>query len=367
MPRLKRDVEPLIDRAIESMTLAIELFNRPSELGRIHAVPMLLHHAFEMLLKATILQRTGRVHEKKNRYSYGFDKCLALAEGKLKVITSDEKKTLSILDAARDTAAHYYADLSEDILYVHAQSAVTLFASLLHRVFNIDLVTRMPSRVLPVSARPPTDLLLLLERELLEVDALLANGKRRTARAAAKLRALFAFATASRDAAQRVTEVELADAVERRRSGEGWDLILPEITQLRLATSGSGVPITMKITKDGTIPVRIARPGEESVGIVVKQEVNPFDKFNLNLQDLADKLALTSPKTLALIYELEIQADRESFRELVIGAVRWKRYSKKALDQLRQAIADNIDLGAVWARQKYRLGAPVRKQTEPLQ
>lgn len=353
-----------MDRAIESITLAVELFNRPSDLGREHAVLMLLHHSFEMLLKAAILQRTGRVHEKENRYSYGFDKCLALAEGRLKLITADERKTLSILDAARDTATHYYAEISEDILYVHIQAGVTLFDSLLQKSFKIELAKRMPSRVLPVSARPPTDLLLLLDHELTEVDDLLADGKRQGRRAAAKLRSLLAFATASRAVAQRVTEAELTEAVVRRRRGEEWSLIFPEITQLRLSTTGSGVPITMRITKDGTIPVRIAQPGEEHAGIVVKQEVNPFDKFNLGIHDIAEKLQLTQPKALALIYELGIQEDRESFRELSIGAVSAKRYSKRALDQLRQVLASGIDLVAVWARQKHRLGSRARKQQQ---
>jgi hypothetical protein len=48
-------------RGIGSMTLAIELFNRPSEVARQHAVVILLHHAFELLLKAAILQKTGSI------------------------------------------------------------------------------------------------------------------------------------------------------------------------------------------------------------------------------------------------------------------------------------------------------------------
>lgn len=51
MPRLKKDVAPLLEKAIDSLVLGIELFNRPSNRGRAHGVLMLLHHAFEMLLK----------------------------------------------------------------------------------------------------------------------------------------------------------------------------------------------------------------------------------------------------------------------------------------------------------------------------
>ena len=54
---------------LESGILAIELFNRPSELGRAHGVLMFLQHSFEMLLKAGNLQETGTIHEKLERYT----------------------------------------------------------------------------------------------------------------------------------------------------------------------------------------------------------------------------------------------------------------------------------------------------------
>lgn len=56
MPRTKRDVAELKKRAINSLVLGIELFNRPHDAGRAESVLMLLHHAFEMLLKAIIIE-----------------------------------------------------------------------------------------------------------------------------------------------------------------------------------------------------------------------------------------------------------------------------------------------------------------------
>lgn len=50
MPKFRRDVQPLLDRSIDSLTLGIDLFNRPTDTARAHAVPMLLHHAFEFVL-----------------------------------------------------------------------------------------------------------------------------------------------------------------------------------------------------------------------------------------------------------------------------------------------------------------------------
>ena len=236
MPKLKKNVAPLLEKGIDSLTLAIELFNRPTEVGRTHGVLILMQHAFEMLLKACILQRTGSIHDREQRYTYGFDRCLTVATEQLKVITADERATLSILDAQRDQAAHYYVEMSEDILYVHAQSGVTLFNELLKRVFGLALSDKLPSRILPISVRPPRDLVTLFAHELAEVDRMLTSGKRQGAAAAARLRTILAFTVGSRDGGQRVPETEIAAAIAKRRKRNEWEVILPEVAQLKLST-----------------------------------------------------------------------------------------------------------------------------------
>lgn len=356
MTRLRKDVEPLLSRGIESLTLAIEIFNRPSELARTHAVLILLQHAFEMLLKAIILDRKKRVHDRGGKYSYGFDKCLTVVADDLKLLDKHERASLSILDAQRDQAAHYYTDVSEELLYVHTQSAVTLFTSLLSKSFKILLTSRIPNRVLPVSARPPRDIEALFDAEFADVDRLLEAGRRQGARAAAKLRSVLAFAAGSRETEGRVSELDLASAVTRRRRGEEWQLIFPEIAQLRLSTDGSGIPINMRISKDASIAVRVAKPGEEVVGTLIKQEINLFDVFNLTLDDIAGKFGLSRPRALALIYELKIQDDPTFYRVFQNKTYKLKRYSKKALDHLREA-KPRYNLDEVWEHQKGRLGS----------
>jgi hypothetical protein len=249
-----------------------------------------------------------------------------------------------------------YTEISEDVLYVHAQSGVTLFSSLLKKSFHETLASRMPNRVLPISTTPPRDLELLLDAELAAVDRLLETGKRQGAHAAARLRSVLAFVTGSRDAAGRVSEHELEAAIVKRRRGKPWSGILPEVAQLRLSTDGSGVPISMRITKDAPIAVRVARPGEEIVGTLLKQEINPWDVFTLSRDDLAGKLGLSGPRTHALIYELGIQSDPTCYRELRKKSQVFKGYSKTALDRLREA-KTTLNIDDVWKRQKHRFGA----------
>ena len=56
-----RKTRQYVGAAVESLTLAIELFNRPSPLGREHATVMMAAHAFEMLLKAVIYEQRKKV------------------------------------------------------------------------------------------------------------------------------------------------------------------------------------------------------------------------------------------------------------------------------------------------------------------
>jgi len=351
MPKAKRDVAELKKRAINSLVLGIELFNRPHDQGRSESVLILLHHAFEMLLKAIIKDRTGTVHAKGERYSFGFDKCLEVAQNEIKVISVDERATLSILDAHRDTAVHYYQDVSEDLLYLQAQAAVTLFDDLLSRVFKERLADCIPERVLPVSTRPPKDLKVLIDSELSQVDELLRAGSRKGIQAAARLRPILALATATRDDAERVTEGELRKAINRRRRGDCWSVILPEIAQLKLETQGDGIPIFFRIKKDADIAVRIARNGEPVEGAVIKQEIDWFDKFNLSVSDIAKHLRLTIPKTRAYMFEIDVWSDPEMYGEKSIKSIHFKRYTKKALDALRET-TEQITVEEVWEKHK---------------
>ncbi len=300
-----------------------------------------------MLLKAIIKDRTGTVHAKGGKYSYGFDKCLEIAQVELKILSKDERSALSILDAHRDTSVHYYQDVSEDLLYLQSQSAVTLFGDILCKSFDIKLADFIPERVLPISTRPPKDMQLLIDSELSQVDELLRTGNRKGIHATARLRSVMALATASRDDAQRVTEPELHKAVRRRKAGEEWNVIFPEIGQLRLDTEGEGIPFSLRIRKEG-IPVRMANEGEDAT---VVRDCDWFDKYNLSPTALAKKINKTIPKTRAYMSEINIWNDPEMYGEKRIDSKVYKRYTKKALDALRAAVNQHEE-DEIWKKHK---------------
>ena len=143
---MKRKTRTLLDRAQDPLVIGIELFNRPQDTGRTDGVLFCLDHAFEMLLKAVLFEKTGRIRAPREKKNYGFDKCLNLCESAASIVDKDESLILRNLNGFRDSAVHDVLDISEGLLYGHAQSAIQIFAAVLKKVFNRDLAKALPRR-----------------------------------------------------------------------------------------------------------------------------------------------------------------------------------------------------------------------------
>ena len=63
---MKKEARLLHNKAVDSLVLSIEFFNRPVERARADSVLILMDHAFEMLLKAAIVHRGGRIRARKD-------------------------------------------------------------------------------------------------------------------------------------------------------------------------------------------------------------------------------------------------------------------------------------------------------------
>lgn len=172
------------------MLISIELFNRPYDLGRTESVLLMLHHAFEMLLKAIVYQNTGKIREKDRDYNYTFNTCVNKLKDPLHVLDENQSITLRTLDELRDCAMHDVISLSEDALYLHTQSGVTLFDDLLKSQFNRNLTDYLPERVLPISTHPPSSINAFFDKEFSYIQELITPGKRSRIEAISKLRPL---------------------------------------------------------------------------------------------------------------------------------------------------------------------------------
>lgn len=352
---MKREPRLLFAKAVDSLVLAIEHYNRPWDRGRVDAVLILLDHSFEMLLKAAILHRGGAIRKPREKQTIGFDECLrkALSDGAVQFLKQEQVLQLQALNTLRDAAQHHLVDLSEQHLYIHAQAGLTLFRDIVRDVFGQELKVHLPPRVLPVSTTPPTDLATLFEQEVKEVARLLAPGKRRRVEAAAKLRALSIVDGAMRGDRLQPTDGALRKLGEAIGNGNGWEKVFPGVAAIELTAAGTGPSLDLRISKKEGIPIQLVPEGTPGATVVAVHKVDPFSFYNLGRDQLAKHLGLSGPKTTALIRHARLQDDDECYRRFAIGRASFDRYSHKAIDRLRETLR-TVKMEDVWG--EYQAG-----------
>jgi len=349
---MKRETRLLRQKAVNSLIISIEQFNRPWDVGRTDSVLLLLDHSFEMLLKASILHRGGRIRDPGEKNTIGFDACIrrALSTGKVQFLSEEQALTLQAINGLRDAAQHHLVDMSEGHLYLQAQSGVTLHRDLLKRVFDQDLAELLPARVLPISTVAPLDPIALFVDEVREVQRLLAPGSRRGAEALAKLRALSIVDGAMKGEKLQPSEGELKKLASRINSGTSdIDSLFPGIAGVSFNVEGSGPAISLRIGKKAGIPVRLVPEGTADAAVVGIKRVNELDYYNLRFNDLKRKLGITQNQVTALIGELGIK-ESEDFAKKIITT--WC-YSQKALKAMEDALKKQ-PAAAWWRKHKAR-------------
>jgi hypothetical protein len=343
-----RKTKQYVAAAVESLTLAIELFNRPSPSGREHATVMMTAHAFEMLLKAAIYEQRGKVKFSGSDRSFDLGKCTAVAETSLGIIDAGDRVVLLALKEDRDAATHDVISMSDDVLWLHLRSAVTIFRKVLLGLTGQDLTDVMPGRVLPVSASPPTDVGLVVGKEIEQIAALLRPGLRRTAEARARMIPLMSLDRAARGETEPPSEVEVNRALKAVRETGDWTAVFPGVGGLQLVggprPSDQVQEISLKIDpKRGELAVRLAQGGEDALAY---REVDTFDRYSIKLGAFGGKLGLTRHQGLAVIHALGLRSDAKCYREKLTanGHVQFQGLSNVALERAKRALSDGLNV-----------------------
>ena len=361
-----RKMKQYVETGVESLTLAIELFNRPSPTGREHATVMMAAHAFEMLLKAVIYEQRKKVKFSGSDRSFDLGKCIAVAETSLGVIDDGDRVVLLALKNDRDAATHDTIMMSDDVLWMHLRSAVTIFRKVLLSLTGQDLTDVMPGRVLPVSATPPTDVGLVVGKEAEQIAGLLRPGKRRSAEARARLLPLMSLDRAARGETEPPTEAEINRALRDLKGNLGWRSAFPGVVGLELVgsprLSDQVQEISLKIDrKRGDLAVRLARDGEEAVAY---REVDTFDRYSLKLSNLGEKLGLTRHQAYAVVHHLDLKSDPACYSCKVTpkGNIVWQGLSNRALERARKALDEGLDVDAAVAEYNAHIASKTKKQ-----
>ncbi len=350
---MKREAKLLLDKAFDSLVLSIELFNRPHDRGRISSTLIQLDHAFEMFMKAAILHRGGRIREKRAKETIGFDACVrrSLSDGKIKYLKEEQALVLQTINGLRDAAQHHLLDISEGQLYIHMQSGVTLFRDLLKSVFDQDIARHLPSRVLPVSTTPPTDLATLFDSETEEIKKLLQPGRRRRIEALTRLRPLAILDATVRGEKGQPSDSDLRRIGKELSQGKPWTNAFCGAAAVEIAADGAGPTLSLRLCKKEGIPIQLVPEGTPGASVVAVKRVNELDFYSLGAKQLAEKVGLTTNKVVAVIDYLGLRKDLDCYKEFKIGSQLHKRYSPKAIDKIKEAL-EKESADEIWKRRK---------------
>ncbi len=359
--KLRQQARVLKRKALTSFITAAEAFNSPRDDGRVTKVLLHLQHAFEMLLKAVLVQAGKPVFDEATGRSVGFERCigLAMSDDTIKLSETDAG-TLRAIDAMRDDEQHWFNEVSEQILYLHVRAGVTLFDDILQRVFGERLNSLFPARVLPVSADPPQDLALLLDDEYTQIKELLRPGRRARHEARARIRALLAM-EAHVEPETRVSRKDV-DRVEKGiRNGDPRDKVFPRLSDVATTVDGEGITVTVHFTKKEGAPVRYL--ADDSAPAAAIRELDLQKKYHWSPAGLGSALELTGPRAVALRRHLGIDDDESCRHDFQFGSTRHRQYSDNALTRMREAVRD-LDMDAIWKAHnpagKSRLPCPVQ-------
>ncbi|MGP0595265.1 DUF3644 domain-containing protein [Nitrospira sp. T9] len=348
---MKREAKLLLDKACDSLVLSIELFNRPNDRGRVSGTLIQIDHSFEMLLKSALLHRGGRIREKRAKETIGFDTCVrrALSDGTVKFVSEEQALVLQTINGLRDAAQHHLLDISEGQLYVHIQSGVTLFRDLLKKVFDEALVSHLPVRILPVSTSPPTNLETLFESEVDEIKKLLRPKKRRQVEAMARLRPLAILDSTIKGEKGQPSNTELRSLGKDIISGKSWADTFKGVSAIEIRPEGTGPNLSLRVSKKEGIPIQLVSEGTPGASVVAVKRVNELDFYNFGAKQLAEKLHTSLPKVLAVVEHLGLRAKPDCYKEFKIGSQLYKRYSQKALGEIKTAL-ERESVDDIWAK-----------------
>lgn len=353
---MKKEARLLRDRSVNSLVLAIELFNRPHDRGRIEGALIFIDHAFELLLKSCMITKGAKIRDSQDSNTIGFDACVrrSLSTDGLQFINDDEAITMQAINGLRDAAQHHIVDVTEEHLYIHIQSGLTVYRDIFHRVFNENLHDSLPERVLPISTTPPRDITSIFQSEVDALRSMLEPGKRRSIDALAKVRGLAILENSVVGSHQQPSNIELTRICKHIREGKPWDEIFPGVAMLQVTQGGDGAQFSLRIVKKDGMPIQIV--SDTAYGAVAIKRVNELDFYQFGLYSIADLFKVNRPHMWAVIQELELQKNQKYFKEFEIGTQKHKRYSQEAVHCIREALP-SLDIAAIWDKWRVRRGA----------
>jgi hypothetical protein len=355
---MKKEVKLLLNKSINSLILSVELFNRPWDKGREQAVLILFDHSFEMLMKAAILHRGGSIKKKGELQTIGYDSALNQCKA-LKILTEDQAITLQTINNLRDAEQHYLTIVPEQQLYLCAQSGFTTFRDVYKTIFNKELITALPSRVLPLSTMAPLNISTLFENNVTEISKILQSKKRCKFEAINMVRSLALMDSAIQGSNLQISQAAINKICERIKCGTNWESIFPGVASITISSDGQGQSFGLRISKSG-VPVTLVPLGTPGATIIADRKTDSMSYFTLSFKNLSDKVNLTGPKLHAILDYLNLKNDSTYCKEITVGKTKFYKYSPKTIEKI-QATLESKDgiMVDIWKSYRSKISSKI--------
>ncbi|BCW73653.1 hypothetical protein NicSoilB8_46970 (plasmid) [Arthrobacter sp. NicSoilB8] len=348
MPRMSVNARELKRKSLSSLRAAVTSFNSLDNDGRATAVLLNLQHAFEMLLKASLDSAKVSVFDKRSEKSISFEAAIRKCQETPGIKVSEgDAGTMRVIDAWRDAEQHWYATVDEGLLYLHVRAAITLYDDLLYRVFQERLGDHLPARVLPISAEPPQDFQLLVDREFSRIAELLHPKRRGRGEAHSRIRALLAMESHTDPDAAEIREADVRRVERGVKSGKPRAQVFPKLSSVGSQVSGEGLTVEVKLVKTGGLPMTYVAADSDVEPSAIRM-VDLEKKFHMSPYELADKAGIERTKATAVRrhFNLDSNDDVHSHR-FVFGSQKYMRYSDNALKKMKEA-KTSLNLADLW-------------------
>jgi hypothetical protein len=145
----------LLDKSLEAMTMAIEIYNKPLVKYRTETSIILIINAWEKALKALILKNSwAKLYDKKTDWYKPFDECLDCVKSKSTSFLDDTYQSIKILYDKRCKVIHYHKSM-EVLDYMVIQANILFFRDFISTNFNKSITKDKTWYVLPIGTEVP--------------------------------------------------------------------------------------------------------------------------------------------------------------------------------------------------------------------
>lgn len=230
----------LVEKSIEAFIMGLEIYNKPTIKYRIEGFSFFICNAWELMLKAHLINRDG---EHAIYYSDDSDRTISLAEV-ISLIYTDKKQPLRInleeIIELRNTSTHLITEDDEIMFAPFFQSNVLSFGEQIKRFHNIEITNYITQNFLTLS----------VDVNVLSDEQIKAKYSKETAK-------------------NYLSRKEHLDYITRTHSSN--DLYIP----LRIEF------FSTKKAENADITYAIDNNSDEKIG-VIKMEIDPKNKYNLS-------------------------------------------------------------------------------------